>query len=118
MGQLATVAYTGWRPPHHPTHLSEHDCGVAVEEGNAGQTLAALEALDDHGLARLEDDLRHLVCLEHGGLVELLASGLLADLPVDLGHAARGAAAADEADGGVPSLDLTGDVQGLKCGKV
>ena len=65
-------------------HLSKHDGGVSVEEGNAGQTLTALEGLDDHGLAWLEDYLGHLVSLEDGGLVQLLAAGLLADLPVDL----------------------------------
>ena len=60
--------------------LSEHDGGVSVKEGNAGETLTALEGLDDHGLARLKDNLGHLVSLEDGGLVQLLTSGLLSDL--------------------------------------
>ena len=71
-------------PPPPSAHLSEHDGGVPVEEGDAGQALAALERLDDHRLAGLKDDLGHLVSLEDGGLVQLLAAGLLADLPVDL----------------------------------
>ena len=66
------------------SHLSKHDGSVSVEEGNAGKTLTALEGLDDHGLAGFEDDLGHLVSLEDSGLLELLASSLLADLPVDL----------------------------------
>ena len=37
-------------------------------------------------------------------------------LPVDLGQAAGGASAADEADGRVPGLDLAGDIQGLDLG--
>jgi hypothetical protein len=60
--------------------LAKHDSGVAVQEGNAGQTLAGLEVVHDQGLAGLKDNLSHLVGLEAVGLLQLLATGLLADL--------------------------------------
>mmetsp|Transcript_7898 Transcript_7898/g.21071 ORF Transcript_7898/g.21071 Transcript_7898/m.21071 type:complete len:416 (+) Transcript_7898:1508-2755(+) len=50
------------------------------------------------------------------GLLHLLATSLLAHLPVDLLHAAGGATAAHEANGGVADLVLTGDIQGLDLG--
>lgn len=97
-------------------HLAKHDGGVAVQERNAGQTLAGLEVVHHQGLSGLEHDLSHLVSLQGVGLLHLLATGLLADLPVDLGDTAGGAAAAHEADGGVAGLDLAGDVQSLDLG--
>ncbi len=45
-----------------------------------------------------------------GGILELGASSLLAHLPGDGGHSARGAAASHKADGGVAALELAGDV--------
>jgi len=97
-------------------HLAEHDGGVTVKEGNAGKTLAVLEGVDNQGLGGLEDDLSHLVGLEGVGVLHLLATGLLTDLPVDLGDTASRATAADETDGRVASLDLTGDVKSLDLG--
>jgi len=69
-------------------HLAKHDCGVAVQEGNAGQTLAVLEAVHNQGLAGGENDLSHLVSLQGMGLLHLLTASLLSNLPVDLLHAA------------------------------
>merc|ERR1719160_917025 len=46
-------------------------------------------------------------------VLHLLAAGLLADLEVEAGRAARRAAAAHEADRRVADLDLAGDVEGL-----
>ena len=97
-------------------HLPEHDGGVAVEEGDAGEALAVLEGVHDQGLLGLEHDLRDLVGLEGVGVLHLLPAGLLADLEVDLGHAAGGAAAAHKADGGVAALELAGEVEGLDLG--
>merc|ERR1719198_1181807 len=94
-------------------HLTKHDSGVAVEEGNARESLAILERVDDEGLLRDEDDLGHLVRLERVRVLHLLAAGLLADLEVKARGAAGGAAAAHEADGRVAELDLAGDVEGL-----
>ena len=45
-----------------------------------------------------------------GGL-ELFAASLLADLPLEGGHLAGGAAAADEANRRVAGLELAGDVE-------
>ena len=50
------------------------------------------------------------------GILSLLATGLLAHLPVELGNLAGGAAATDETDGGVADLDLTGDIEDLHLG--
>merc|ERR1719223_9194 len=96
--------------------LAKHDNAVAVEEGNAGEALAILEAVDDEGLLGLEGDLGHLVGLEGMGLIGLLAAGLLAHLPHEVADAAGGTAGADEANGGVALLDLTGDIEDLDLG--
>merc|ERR1719439_305389 len=93
--------------------LAKHDGGVAVEEGDAREALAVLERIHDERLLRHEDDLGHLVRLERVRVLHLLAAGLLADLEVEAGRAARGAAAADEADRRVAELDLAGDVERL-----
>merc|ERR1711918_36903 len=86
--------------------LAKHDDAVAVKEGDARQTLAVLEGVDDQGLLRGEVHLSHLVRLEGVRVLHLLAARLLADLPHDLGHAARGPTAAHEADRRVADLDL------------
>merc|ERR550537_1443643 len=93
-------------------HLAEHDGGVAVEEGDAGEALAILEGVDDERLLRAEDDLGHLVRLERVGRLHLLAAGLLANLEVEAGDLAGRAAATHEANGGVAQLDFARDVQG------
>ena len=64
----------------HLDDLAEHDGGVAVEEGDAAEALAVLEAVDDERLRRLEHDLRHLVRLHAVRLLQLLATRLLAHL--------------------------------------
>merc|ERR1719231_1444750 len=94
-------------------HLTKHDSGVAVEEGDTRESLAVLERVDDEGLLRNEDDLRHLVRLERVRVLHLLAARLLADLEVEGGGTAGRAAAAHEADGRVAELDLAGDVKRL-----
>merc|ERR1712182_74955 len=96
--------------------LAKHDDTVAVKEGDAGETLAVLEGVDDQGLLRGEVHLCHLVGLERVRVLHLLAAGLLADLPVHLGDAAGRAPAADEADRRVADLDLARDVEDLDLG--
>merc|ERR1719473_1755021 len=96
--------------------LAKHDDTVSVQESNARKTLAVLEGVDDERLLRGEVHLRHLVGLERVRVLHLLAARLLADLPVHLRDAARGATAADEANRGVADLDLTGDVEDLDLG--
>merc|ERR1719258_1011825 len=96
--------------------LAEHDRGVAVEEGDAGEAVARLEVVNHEGVLGLEDRLGDLVGLERHGGLELLATGLLADLEDELGHLARGAAAAHERHGGVARLELAGDIEDLDLG--
>merc|ERR1719482_2535928 len=96
--------------------LAKHDDAVAVQECDARKTLAVLEGVDDQGLLRGEVHLCHLVGLERVRVFHLLAAGLLADLPVHLGDAARRAPAADEADRRVADLDLTRNVENLDLG--
>merc|ERR1719335_1485318 len=93
--------------------LAKHDNAVAVEEGDAGETLAVLEGVDHQRLLRGKVHLGHLVRLERVRVLHLLAARLLADLPVHLRDAARRAAAANEANRGVTDLDLTRDVEDL-----
>merc|ERR1719371_43401 len=96
--------------------LAKHDNAVAVEESDAGETLAVLEGVNHQRLLRGEVHLGHLVRLERVRVLHLLAARLLADLPVHLRDAARGAAAADEANRGVADLDLSRDVEDLDLG--
>merc|ERR1719405_171828 len=96
--------------------LAKHDDAVAVQECDARETLAVLERVNDERLLRGEVHLGHLVRLERVRVLHLLAARLLADLPVHLRDAARGAAAADEANRGVADLDLTRDVEDLDLG--
>merc|ERR1712224_740164 len=93
--------------------LPKHHNAVAVEESDAGETLAVLERVNDKRLLRGEVHLGHLVRLERVRVLHLLAARLLADLPVHLRDAARRATAADEANRGVADLDLTRDVEDL-----
>mmetsp|Transcript_23528 Transcript_23528/g.54456 ORF Transcript_23528/g.54456 Transcript_23528/m.54456 type:complete len:308 (+) Transcript_23528:361-1284(+) len=99
--------------PDDGDDLAKHDGRVAVKEGNARETLAILERIDHHRLLRAERDLRHLVRLERVGRLHLLAACLLANLELEGGGAARGAAAAHKADGRVAELDLARDVERL-----
>merc|ERR1712072_1304106 len=93
--------------------LAQHDNGVALHDGDAAKTLAGLEAVDDKGLLGGHDNLGNLVALEADGVLGLLATGLLADLPVDGGHADSRAGSADKGNGAVADLELSGVVHDL-----
>ncbi len=97
-------------------HLAKHHCGVAIQKRNAGQTLTVFERVHHQWLLGLKHNLSHFIGLECVRGLELLATSLLAHLPVDLLDAACRATAAHKANGGVSCLDLTGDVQGLDLG--
>ena len=62
---------------------------------------------------RLEDALGDFVGLQRHRGLELLTAGFLANLEVERGQLARGAAASDETDGAVARLEFTRNVQGL-----
>mmetsp|Transcript_76454 Transcript_76454/g.120632 ORF Transcript_76454/g.120632 Transcript_76454/m.120632 type:complete len:492 (-) Transcript_76454:62-1537(-) len=94
-------------------HLAKHHHTVAVHEGNTGKALAVLEGVADQWLLWLEAALSHLVGLQGVRVLHLLATSLLAHLPLQGGHTARCATASHKANGGVAHLDLVGDVQHL-----
>mmetsp|Transcript_46127 Transcript_46127/g.90911 ORF Transcript_46127/g.90911 Transcript_46127/m.90911 type:complete len:569 (+) Transcript_46127:1067-2773(+) len=96
--------------------LAEHNGSVGVEERNSGEALAVLERVDHQRVEGLEFALGSLSGLEGVRSLHLLSSGLLAHLPDDLRHLAGRATATDESDGGVPDLDLVGDIEGLDLG--
>merc|ERR1712070_1184214 len=79
-------------------HLAKHDNTVAIHEGNTREALAVLEAVANKGLLWLEAALSHLVALQGVRILHLLATGLLAHLPNDLGNSASGTTATHEAD--------------------
>merc|ERR1719236_116050 len=91
--------------------LPQHDATVAIHEGDTGETLAILEAVAHERLLWLEAALSHLVGFEGVRILHLLATGLLAHLPLQLGNAACGAAAAHKANRRISNLDLIGDIQ-------
>lgn len=93
--------------------LSKHDNTVTLHKGNAGQTLADLEGLDNESLEGLEGDLGHLVRLEGMGVLHLLTTGVLSNLPVDLAQLASRVTSSNEGDGGVTDLDLSGNIEDL-----
>merc|ERR1711939_766984 len=93
--------------------LPQHNAAVAIHEGNTGETLAILEAVAHERLLWLEAALGHLVGLEGVRVLHLLATGLLAHLPLELGNAAGGTSASHEANRRVTDLDLIGDIQNL-----
>merc|ERR1719229_832238 len=78
-----------------------------------GQALAVLKGVADQRLLRLEAALSHLVGLQGVRVLHLLATSLLAHLPLQGRDTACSTAAAHEANGGVACLDLVGDVQNL-----
>ena len=51
------------------------------------------------------------------GVLELLASGFLSNLPLDFLDPASRTSATDESNGGVSRLDFTGNVEGLYLGR-
>merc|ERR1711988_2052515 len=93
--------------------LAKHHHTISVHEGNAGETFAILEGVAHQGLPRLEAALRHLVRLQRVRVFHLLATSLLAHLPLELGDTARRAAATHEADRRVADLDLVGNIEDL-----
>ena len=64
----------------------------------------------------LEAALGHLVGLEGMRVLHLLATGLLAHLPLELGDVASRASAPHKTDRRVTDLDFIGDVQDLDLG--
>ena len=64
------------------------------------KTFALLEGVDDERVDRLEDALGDFVGLQRHRGLELLTAGFLANLEVERGQLARGAAASDETDRG------------------
>merc|ERR1711893_551760 len=76
--------------------LSKHDHAVSIHEGDTRQTLAILEGVAHQRLLWLEAALRHLVRLQRVRIVHLLASSLLAHLPLELRNTASRPSAAHE----------------------
>merc|ERR1711870_43464 len=93
--------------------LAKHHHTIAIHEGNAREALAILEGVADQWLLWLEAALSHLVRLQRVWVLHLLAARLLTHLPLELGDAARRAAATHKADRGVANLDLVGDIEDL-----
>jgi hypothetical protein len=123
MSSVETIKYLSVSPASclnilggHRHDLAEHDRGVSVQEGNTRETLAVLEGVHNEGLEGFELALSHLVGLEGVGLLSGLSTSLLTLLPIDFDELTRSTTAADEADGGVPTLELTGDLEGLDLG--
>merc|ERR1712224_46996 len=110
---LLASGTTGILLPLAGDDLSQHDASVAIHEGNTGETLAILEAVAHKRLLWLEAALGHLVGLEGVRVLHLLATGLLAHLPLELGNAACGASASHETNWRVSDLDLVRDIQDL-----
>ena len=94
-------------------HLAKHHHAVAIHEGNTGEALAILEGVADQWLLWLEAALSHLIGLQGVRVLHLLATSLLAHLPLQGGHTACCTAASHKANGGVAHLDLVGDIQHL-----
>merc|ERR1739847_135671 len=78
-------------------NLAKHDAAVAIHEGNTRETLAILEGVAHERLLRLEAHLGHLVRLQGVRVLKLLATGLLAHLPLECRDTAGSTAAAHEA---------------------
>merc|ERR1712154_408764 len=93
--------------------LSKHYHTVAIHEGHSRQTLAILEGVAHQRLLRLEAALSHLVRLERMGIVHLLASCLLAHLPLQFRNTASRPSTSHEADWRIADLDLVGNVKHL-----
>jgi len=96
--------------------LSQHDATVSIHEGDSGETLAILETIAHEWLLWLEAALSHLVGLEGVRILHLLASSLLAHLPLERRNAASRATASHEPNRRVTGLDFIGDIQDLDLG--
>ena len=92
-------------------HLTEHDSGVTVKEGNTGETLTVGELVNNHRLLWDEDDLSLVVGLELDATVGLLTTGVLTETPADLDETTGGTATTDVTDWRVTSLDGAGNVE-------
>jgi hypothetical protein len=75
--------------------------------------LAGLEGVDDEGLKGLKGELSHLVGLDKGGSLLLLASGGLSNLPGNVGHLHGGTSSAHKGNRRVSDLQLTRVSQNL-----
>merc|ERR1711957_1039597 len=93
--------------------LAQHHHAVAVHEGHPRETLAVLESVAHEGLLRLEAALCHLIGLQAMRILEFLATGLLAHLPLQRGDPASGTAAAHKSNRRISNLDLIRNVQDL-----
>lgn len=93
--------------------LAKHDDGVAFHDGDAAEAFARLEGVDDERLLRLEAAGAHLTGFDVDRLLDLLATSLLAHLPVDGGELDGGAAGAHEGDRAVAGLQFPGVVEDL-----
>merc|ERR1719198_651370 len=91
--------------------LAKHHHTVAIHEGHTRKTLTVLEGVTHQRLLRLEGALRHLIRLQGVWVVHLLATCLLAHLPLQLGDTASRAAAAHESNRRVANLDLVRDIE-------
>merc|ERR1711912_176637 len=94
-------------------NFTQHHNTVAVHEGYTRETLAVLECVGNKWLLGLEAALCHLVGLECMRVLHLLATGLLAHLPLEGGDTAGGAPTSDKANRRIANLDFIGDVQDL-----
>ena len=92
--------------------LGDHGNVGTLEDGNARETLALIEGLNDEGTSGSELNFAHITLLdEFRGLNLLATGGLLAGLPVDGGEAEGAAGGTAVTDGGVADLDLSGVVE-------
>merc|ERR1712060_505020 len=69
--------------------LAQHHYTISIHECHTRQSLAILEGVAHQGLLRCKAALGHFVRFQRVRIVHLLASGLLAHLPLELRDAAR-----------------------------
>merc|ERR1719198_2615774 len=91
--------------------LAKHHHTIAIHEGHTRKTLTIIEGVTHQRLLRLKGALRHLIRLQGVWIIHLLATSLLAHLPLQLRDTASRAAAAHETDGRIANLDLVRDVE-------
>merc|ERR1712150_277524 len=96
--------------------LPEHDDTVSVHEGDTREAFTIFESVAHQRLLRLEAALGHLIRLQCMRVLHLLATCLLAHLPLQLGDAACGSATTHETDRRIAHLDLIRDVEHLNLG--
>merc|ERR1712028_134959 len=97
-------------------NLSKHHHTIAIHESNAREALAILEGVGNEWLLRLERALGHLVGLQCMRLIHLLATGLLAHLPLECRDTAGCASTTHETNWGVAHLNFVRDVEDLDLG--